>query len=279
MIQMSNLLKYIIFVFLLVNIVVGCQRKFHEQTNIDLVKVDTVQVFSDYDFNSGDYELFGVYWSDFQRNSLADSIGTFSIKDTVILNDLKNNWQLKSYPHSECGYDYKFYLAKGDSIVSTSLVNVFCESIVMDGISYKLERDKIANLYGKTDSIAHVRVVFYGQDLALEYLEGMRADSNVFVVDDGGYVWEKYVGYFEVTYTNTDVRDREKALLEVKKAISKKYKTTDFELENVGSNSETGTYKIRIYSHWEFADEFNLYPIRKEYTYIINYSMMGFQRM
>ncbi|NOQ72765.1 MAG: hypothetical protein GQ574_12215 [Crocinitomix sp.] len=275
---MSNLLKHIIFGFLVISIIAGCQRKFHEQLATDPIKVDTVQVFNDYDFNSGEYELFGVYWSDFQRNSLADSIGTFSIKDTVLLNKLKNNWKLESHPHYECGYDYKLYLAKGDSIVSISFVNILCESIVIDDVGYRLERDKIASLYGETDSIAHVRVVFYGQDLAIEYVEGMRADKNVFVVDNGGYVWEKYVGYFEVTYTNTKLRDRKKALVEVEKAITKKYKTTDFELENIGSNSETGTYKVRIYCHKAFADEFDLYPIRKEYTYIINYSMMGFQR-
>ena len=171
------------------------------------------------------------------------------------------------------------YLTKGDSIVETFNLNIGCKSLTSKKRSYHIEREYIEKLYGKTDSIKYIRVVFYGQEQALEYLDRLRVDSNVFVLNDGGYVWEKYIGYFEVTYLNEDIRDSKKALQEIEKEISKKYKTDDFEVENVGSDYNTGTYKIRIYTHKDFADQFDLYPIRKEYTYIINYSVTGFMRL
>lgn len=277
---MLNSKIYIIFVGLLMLVMSSCFRfsSEHKETLYPQI-LDSAQVFEDYDFNSGEFELFGVYWSDFNRSSLADSIGQFSIRDTALLNRIQASWDFKLSDPYECGYDYNLYLTKGDSIVETFNLNIGCKSLTSKRRSYRIEREYIEDLYGKTDSIEYVRVVFYGQDQAVEYLEGMRADSNVFVLDDGGYVWEKYIGYFEVTYINEDIRDSKIALQEIQKEISKKYKTNDFEVDNVGSDYNTGAYKIRIYAHKDFADNFDLYPIRKEYTYIINYSMTGFLRL
>lgn len=274
---MISTVKNIFSISFLVLIMSSC---YHAVPTIpEIVPNTSALVFNDYDFNSGEYELFGIYWSDFERNSLADSIGTFSIKDTVLLNQLKVNWNLDADSVKECGYDYKLYLAKGDSVVSTSFLNIDCESILVDGVAYKFERDKIANLYGKTDSIVTLRIVFYGQGMAVDYLGGMRADSNIFVLDNGGYVWEKYIGYFEVTYTNKKVRNSKLALVEAQDEIRKKFVSEDFELKNVGANLELGTYKIRVYCDESFSKDFKLYPILKEYTYIINYSMTGFKRL
>jgi hypothetical protein len=278
---MIKLAKHISFVLFMACIVFSCQQKFHKQFNTNPAKVDTVQVFENYDFNSGEYELFGEYWSDFQRNSLADSIGAFSIKDTVILNQIKNSWKFETSAPYECGYDYTLYLTKNDSIIKTFDLNIKCNSMVILGTlkSYTIDRSYIEALYGKTDSIEVRRVVFYGQDLAVNYLKKMREDSSVFVLDNGGYIWENYIGYFEVTYTNPKINDKLVALAEVQNGITKKYKTAAFELENIGSNKSTGTYKIRIYCDEKLADGFDLYPVRKEYSYIINYSMKEFKRL
>ena len=274
---MQKLFKHICSLGLFALLLSSCYRSVPDlEIDTTAHKPDSLRVYDNYDFNSGEYELFGAYWSDFQRNSLADSIGTFAITDTTLLNQIQFNWKLKAKPALRCGYDYKLYLTKGDSVISTSFLNILCESIIVDGVGYELKRDKIANLYGKTDSIETIRVVFYAQDLAVDYLEGMRADSTVFVLDNGGYVWEKYIGYFEFTCTNSELSGSEKALAEARAAIEKKYNSTDFELESVGSNVESGIYKIRAYYHEEFSKDFKLYPVRKEYTFIINYSMTGF---
>jgi hypothetical protein len=276
---MTKLIENIIFCGLLPLLVIGCYRNVPDlEISSNGGALDSTRIFDQYDFNSGEYELFGVYWSDFERNSLADSLGTFAITDTSLLNQIQSNWKLEPQSELRCGYDYKLYLTKGDSLISTSFLNILCESIVVDGVGYQIGRDKIASLYGKTDSIETIRVVFYAQDLAVDYLKGMRADSTVFVLDHGGYVWEKYIGYFEFTYTNTEIKDSKKALAEARAAIEKKYNSTDFELESVGSNTENGVYKIRAYCHEEFSRDFKLYPVRKAYTFIVNYSMTGFWR-
>ena len=272
--------KYIIGICLLIFSITACFRTIPAtDSNLQDPKIEEKLIFNDYDFNSGDYELFGVYWSDFERNSLADSIGNFSIKDTVLLNQLKTNWKLSPYPEKKCGYDYKLYLTNGDSVVSTSFLNIHCESLLMDGVGYSFEREKLVKLYGKTDSIETIRVVFYSQEMAVDYLKSMRDDPAIFVLDNGGYIWEKYIGFFETTYTNEKVTSSIQALAEAKKEISEKYRTSDFQLESVGSNVSAGTYKIRVYCEAEFLEDFKLYPIYKGYSYIINYSMTGFKRL
>lgn len=86
-----------------------------------------VQVFEKYDFNSGEYSLHGIL-SEGDPSYFTEEIGDFLITDTVVLNNIKNDWKISlTDKRMPCGDSYILVIMKGDSCVSHFGINLECE--------------------------------------------------------------------------------------------------------------------------------------------------------
>ncbi len=82
------------------------------------------EFFEGYDFNSGDYVLYGLI-SDGDSTPLSNRVGDFIIRDTMVLNKIKHDWRIRlTDKRMSCGYTYIMILMKADSCVCHFAVNL-----------------------------------------------------------------------------------------------------------------------------------------------------------
>lgn len=108
-----------------------------------------VQIFKEYDFNSGEYSLHGIL-SEGDPSYFTEEIGDFIITDTVVLNKIKNEWKVSlTDKRMPCGYSYVIVLMKGDSCVNDFGINLECEYLCCDEGWYNFPA-KLLNKYDKS---------------------------------------------------------------------------------------------------------------------------------
>ncbi len=74
-----------------------------------------IEVFKKYDFNSGDYELYGIITMG-TTIEFTEKVGEFKIKDITTLESMQSEWVLNTTNRRMlCGYSYDLYLMKGAS--------------------------------------------------------------------------------------------------------------------------------------------------------------------
>lgn len=111
-------MKRILFLFFLLILFVSCSRK--------------IQVFDKYDFNSGDYVLYGLVY-DGDATEFTNRVGDFIIKDVSTLKRIQSEWTIYTTNRRMlCGHSYIFFLMKGDSCVNQFKVNLECEYLTFD---------------------------------------------------------------------------------------------------------------------------------------------------
>lgn len=103
--------KYLLFSFLLL---VSCQESLEKE----------IVLFSNYDFNSGEYKL--VFYGD--EGGIIENYYKFYIDDVKTLNEIKKQWIFtKKSDIYSCGYSYSMDLLKKDSVIFSKSINVECE--------------------------------------------------------------------------------------------------------------------------------------------------------
>jgi hypothetical protein len=95
-------------------------------------KGNDIRFFEKYDFNSGDYKLYGLL-TEGGRTSFTEKVGDFVISDTVTLNKIKHDWQIHpTDKRMACGYSYIMILMKDDSCVYHFNINLDCEYLTCE---------------------------------------------------------------------------------------------------------------------------------------------------
>jgi len=86
-----------------------------------------IQFFEKYDFNSGNYKLYGLL-TEGGVTSFTEKVGDFSIEDTTVLNKIKQDWKIHlTDKRMSCGFSYIMVLMKNDSCVYHFDINLECE--------------------------------------------------------------------------------------------------------------------------------------------------------
>ncbi|MDD2287637.1 MAG: hypothetical protein PHY55_02255 [Bacteroidales bacterium] len=113
-------MKRIFFLLFILILFVSCSRK--------------IEVFKKYDFNSGDYELYGIITMG-TTTEFTEKVGEFRIKDITTLESMQSEWVLNTTDRRMlCGYSYDLYLMKADSCINQFSVNLECEYLTFDNV-------------------------------------------------------------------------------------------------------------------------------------------------
>ena len=116
---------------------VGCSNK------------KSIHLFEEYDFNSGNYKLYGILTEGGPTN-FTENVGNFVVLDTVILNKIKQDWKIHSTNKiMPCGYSYLMVLMDKDSCVYHFGVNLDCEYLTCEKGWFKFPA-KLLNRYEKS---------------------------------------------------------------------------------------------------------------------------------
>lgn len=88
--------------------------------------------FADYDFNSGDYKLYG-FISEGGGGDFFNKHKDFYIDNVDILNEIKSTWTFDSTEkRMACGFEYILCLVKTDSLVIDLSINSECNYMISD---------------------------------------------------------------------------------------------------------------------------------------------------
>ncbi|MCG8576829.1 MAG: hypothetical protein MI810_18255 [Flavobacteriales bacterium] len=237
-------------------------------------------VFGEYDFTSGDYTLYGTFWiNEGVRNEMADSLGMFYINDPKILSQLQANWHFsESNDLYECGYDYTFYLTKGNSVVEEFDLNIHCSSLVSDKANYTFSKDSLSFLFGKTKKLNCYSEHFTERDEASTKLNALRKDTSYFIPYDTQRLWEKHPGYFCFSLNSPHPRDKDSTRQFVLNQLQQKFSPDQFSLQRRGYDSN-GRFDYRIYCDSSLMKEFDQFEITDEFKMISLYPITAYKKL
>ncbi|MDL2312679.1 hypothetical protein LJC68_07370 [Bacteroidales bacterium OttesenSCG-928-B11] len=109
---------------------------------------ETIRFFEEYDFNSGNYKLYGIL-SEGGETCFTENVGDFVVLDTVTLNKIKQDWEIHhTNKRMPCGYSYLMILMEGDSCVYDFGVNLDCKYLTCDKGWFQFS-PKLLNKYKK----------------------------------------------------------------------------------------------------------------------------------
>ena len=111
-----------------------------------LVGCSNQTFFEEYDFNSGEYELYGI-GSEGGRTYFTENVGNFVISDTATLNKIKQDWKIHlTDKRMPCGFSYIMLLMKEDTCVREFRVNLDCEYLICENEWFEFPA-KLLNKY------------------------------------------------------------------------------------------------------------------------------------
>ena len=129
-------MKSLILSILLILIFSGCSK------NLD----NKIVFFKDYNFNSGDFRLYGFGG----EGTGIDDVRNFVIQDSVTLNQIKKKWIFKYKSDvMPCGFDYHFVLIEKDRMLKQFNVNLDCEYMTFEKKWLKFPKHYLSDFKGK----------------------------------------------------------------------------------------------------------------------------------
>jgi hypothetical protein len=222
-------------------------------------------LFKDYDFNSGEYSILGVY-SENGPNKLRDSLGEFYTRDISVLNLLKKEWVFnKPTGFYSCGYHYIVYLCKNGEALASYAINIDCDAIVTNKGSFYFNSEKLRILFGTVKKPYSKIYEFKNPDKLRSFRAEIIKDTTL-IMAPYPYVME-YEGTFRFTYkcnagTKDCLDEDHKIFKSIEAEIKKKYPTEKFELSEVGGSWTT--LEIMVTCNKSLSDAFNLYERDKK---------------
>lgn len=110
---------------------------------------NNIQLLEKYDFNSGDYKLYGLL-TEGGSTYFTEKVGDFVISDTVTLNKIKRDWRIHfTDKRMPCGYSYLMVLMKDDSCVYHFDINLDCEYLTCEKGWFEFP-EELLNKYEKS---------------------------------------------------------------------------------------------------------------------------------
>jgi hypothetical protein len=207
-----------------------------------------VQLFKDFDFNSGEYSILGIF-SESDRNTLRDSLGEFYTDDTAILNQFKNTWIFdqpgKRYA---CGYHYSLFVCKNGVKVQGFSINLNCEEIIGDEALFHFDANLLRQFYGKLKKPHKRKTQFTAIQTAKDEFHRIIKDTSLILSFQPD--WLRFEGSFRFTYHcqsgTQNCLSSDSIMTEfVRQQITAKYPTEAFELYSIGGSLNTIEFGIK----------------------------------
>jgi len=222
------------------------------------------QLFSEYNFNSGEYIILGTEISEGMRNPFGDTLVDFYTNDTVVENLIKREWVFtEPSPLYACGYNYEISICKKGLEVESYYINLECNEINGKKGAFHFDIQKLRMLVGKVKKAFVNFKSFQNIEEARDYRKKILADSQLIMTATPD--WVKYEGTFRFNYTypkKNHFEETDTLLMQLTNEIKKAYPGENFELEYAGESREWLLVEVKC--NKTLRDKFVLYPTEFE---------------
>ena len=252
--------------------------EYYQLQNDKLTSGNLTPVFDNIDFSTGQYSLYGVFWSDNEyRHKTANTIGQFYIDNVEVLKDIQNTWQFETFEYRyRCGYDYTLYLAKGDSIIEKFSLNIECSSLVDQHANYKIPQNYVDALIGKTKTLAEFKTSYTSRDEAIEAVS-MAKQADMYFAPFSNYIWLHHPGFFEFRIKNPGYNKTEAILHQIEDKFKTSFTPNQYSLKNVSLFGEYLQY--RVYCDSSLYQNFNGFEIASPYQKLNQFDIMAYRKL
>jgi hypothetical protein len=219
-----------------------------------------VQIFKNYDFNSGEYSILGTF-SESDRSTLRDSLGEFYTDDTAILNQFKNAWEFgqpgKMYA---CGYHYSIIICKNGMSLESFSINLNCNEIFGKNALYYFDANWLRLFYGKLKKPHKRKKQFTTIQTAKDEFQSIIEDTSLILCFQPD--WLDFEGSFRFTHHCQvgiiDCLNQDSIILAtVKEKIMQTFPNENFILNTMGGSSNSIEFEIRC--NQSLSNQFNLF--------------------
>ena len=202
-------------------------------------------VFDNYNFNSGTYQLQGIYLQQHPAPNVADTISDFYINDTIYLNWCKSNWKLINIDDRYItSYTYRIDIIKNKQNVESFWINLIDNVIRTNKGVFEFDSKLLLDLR------EHLRPLGFSENKFSSIQKG-RSSLDSIIKNDSiiSYYcsWEDYEGTFSINrpYTEVDLSD-EDVKLKIEKELSSQFPNEKFEVSYITS-LDFKDYSARIF--------------------------------
>jgi hypothetical protein len=217
--------------------------------------------FEKYRFEDGGYSVVGVF-EHIDDHPLQKKVGEFYTDDLVVLNALKKNWVFTRPQHQyACGYHYLISVLRNGNVLDDFSINLECHELALGDRSYYFDWRRLEDFAGRFKPLYRRKNEFTSVSQAREFWKA--ANSNQDFVYAWKPEWLEFEGTFQFQVKCIDtvrdcIKDGDKMLPQLNKAISAAYPGEWFELEAIGGTS-SGELFVLIKCNESLERRFDLY--------------------
>jgi hypothetical protein len=234
-------------------------------------------LLSGYNFDNGDYVLYGLPLYSESNKTIIDSLDRWYISDNQVIKQVAGLWKLEGKPQFDLysnNYDYEILLYKNKICVETFFVNSQNWILYHKNKSYYFGPQYLRLIYRKTNQqkTFFSRIYFpydstqtyhrEDYDSAVAFFNSSLKDPNILFIMRSNIPYGELEGNFVFSYKlqksdmSTGIDD---IVNKLKKLISSIYKTDKFYIEF--AELSEGQLSFYLYCDKKLFDNFQLFPI------------------
>jgi len=142
------------------------------------------QVLADLDFTSGKWEMVGVSLSNYHLLPIQDELGTFMVRERHVLEKAQTAWDFEEKFDDYCDYHYSLKFYKDGALQKTLLVNLLCNYITADGLSFEFSEEDLLPYKRYFRTVRWSRIRFQDIDLLQKSVDVLDRVPTVYWYSD-----------------------------------------------------------------------------------------------
>lgn len=146
--------------------------------------IQAEKLLADLDLAQGKWVLVGVSLHNYHPLPIQEQVGTFIMADSYILKQIQQKWDFEEVFEDYCDYHYALKLYKDGELVRTFRVNLLCDYISNEGLSYRFSEKEFTEFRRYFKPIKWSRIRFKDLDLLKASVARLENIPNVYWYGD-----------------------------------------------------------------------------------------------
>lgn len=186
-------------------------------------------IFNNYDFNTGDYHVQGIYLNEHNFPNIADTISDFFIDDIKTLNMMKSSWQFADLSDRYIeSYTYRITIFKDKQALESIWINLIKGVIRTSKGTFVFDYNLFLELRNNLNPITFHEYKFSSVKVGKDSLNNIINNDSIL-----SYFcyWDKFDGTFSAKIPITEEQlSTEDVKLKLEKELSNQFPNETFQL-------------------------------------------------
>jgi hypothetical protein len=147
-------------------------------------RAEARKLLEELDFSSGRWVMIGVSLHNHKPLAIQEEVGTFIVKEPVILNKIRNKWDFEENYDDYCDYHYALKFYKDGELMLTLKANLDCNYITLGGFSYNFTSADFEEFKMYYTPIRWSRIRYEDMDLLQKAIDKLDVAPGVYWYGD-----------------------------------------------------------------------------------------------